>query len=164
MKRADDSGARARRRSTRRGVMLTAVTGLVVTALVWPTATPWADHLLLSVYPKEYAVRARPPCLRSVGRSSDPLASTPRSYASGSIELVRPEPGTDDAAKVDASYEDAIKMFRTSASGRFFADAYGYAVFPTVGEGGAVIGASYGKGSRASPPGRERKGVSGRKR
>ncbi len=49
--------------------------------------------------------------------------------------------------EVNASYENAIRMFQTSASGRFFEDAYGFAIFPTIGKGGVVaLGASHGKG------------------
>jgi lipid-binding SYLF domain-containing protein len=45
------------------------------------------------------------------------------------------------------SYDDAIHTFRQAGkSGTFFAKAYGYAVFPTVGGAGFVIGAAHGKG------------------
>jgi len=44
-------------------------------------------------------------------------------------------------------YEDTIKIFRGAGeSGRFFKDCYGYAVFPTIGKGGFVVGASHGTG------------------
>ncbi len=40
-----------------------------------------------------------------------------------------------------------LKKFRgSSGTQRFFAEAYGYAVFPTIGKGGAGLGAAYGKG------------------
>jgi len=45
------------------------------------------------------------------------------------------------------SYDDTVHTFRQAGkSGTFFAKAYGYAVFPTVGGAGFVIGAAHGKG------------------
>src|SRR4030088_2491170 len=45
------------------------------------------------------------------------------------------------------SYEDTIHTFKQAGkSGTLFAKAYGYAVFPTVGGAGFVIGAGHGKG------------------
>ena len=45
------------------------------------------------------------------------------------------------------SHADTIAVFKKSpAVVPFFSNAYGYAVFPTVGKGGFVIGAAYGKG------------------
>lgn len=44
-------------------------------------------------------------------------------------------------------YSDAIGVFKKSPAVQpFFEDAYGYAVFPTVGKGGIGIGGAYGKG------------------
>ena len=44
-------------------------------------------------------------------------------------------------------YSGAIEVFRKSPAVQpFFADAYGYAIFPTVGKGGIGIGGAYGKG------------------
>jgi len=44
-------------------------------------------------------------------------------------------------------YQETISDFRKAEeSGRFFRNAYGYAVFPTIGKGGAGIGGAYGKG------------------
>ena len=44
-------------------------------------------------------------------------------------------------------YDDTISIFRNAgASGSFFQSAYGYAVFPTIGKGGFVVGGAYGKG------------------
>jgi lipid-binding SYLF domain-containing protein len=44
-------------------------------------------------------------------------------------------------------YQQTISVFKKAeASGKFFHNAYGYAVFPTVGKGGAGIGGAYGKG------------------
>lgn len=43
--------------------------------------------------------------------------------------------------------ERALKVFREAPVVRgFFDNAYGYAIFPLVGKGGVVLGASYGKG------------------
>ena len=44
-------------------------------------------------------------------------------------------------------YEDTINSFRNAGeSGKFFNNAYGYAVFPTIGKIGFVVGGSYGEG------------------
>jgi lipid-binding SYLF domain-containing protein len=44
-------------------------------------------------------------------------------------------------------FSDAIKVFKDAGeSGRFFDNAYGYAVFPSVGKGGFVVGGAYGTG------------------
>lgn len=45
------------------------------------------------------------------------------------------------------SYSKTISVFKQSEAVRpFFKNCYGYAVFPTVGKGGFVIGGSYGEG------------------
>lgn len=45
------------------------------------------------------------------------------------------------------SYTKTIEVFKKSEAVQpFFKNCYGYAVFPTVGKGGFVIGGSYGKG------------------
>jgi lipid-binding SYLF domain-containing protein len=45
------------------------------------------------------------------------------------------------------SYDDTIHTFKQAGrSGTLFAKAYGYAVFPTVGGAGFLIGAAHGKG------------------
>lgn len=44
-------------------------------------------------------------------------------------------------------YEDTLSVFREAPeSGSFFKHSYAYAVFPTVGEGGFIVGAAIGKG------------------
>jgi len=44
-------------------------------------------------------------------------------------------------------YDDTIKVFKDAGqSGEFFKHAYGYAVFPTIGKGGLVVGGAAGKG------------------
>jgi lipid-binding SYLF domain-containing protein len=43
-------------------------------------------------------------------------------------------------------YASTIESFRTALGGDFFDDAYGYAVFPTIGKGGVGIGGAHGKG------------------
>ena len=44
-------------------------------------------------------------------------------------------------------YSDTIKVFRNAGeSAKYFGNAYGYAVFPTIGKGGFVVGAAYGTG------------------
>ena len=45
------------------------------------------------------------------------------------------------------SYTDTIAIYKKSPAVQpFFKNAYGYAVFPTIGKGGFVVGGSYGKG------------------
>lgn len=45
------------------------------------------------------------------------------------------------------SHDNTIAVFKESPAVQpFFASAYGYAVFPTVGKGGFIVGAAYGKG------------------
>jgi lipid-binding SYLF domain-containing protein len=44
-------------------------------------------------------------------------------------------------------YADTIKIFKNAGeSGHFFDHAYAYAVFPTIGKGGLVVGGAAGKG------------------
>jgi lipid-binding SYLF domain-containing protein len=51
------------------------------------------------------------------------------------------------AAAVAGDYSDTIALFKNAGqSARFFKASYGYAVFPTIGKGGLVVGASHGKG------------------
>jgi len=46
-----------------------------------------------------------------------------------------------------AGYTETIDVFKKAgASAGFFKTAYAYAVFPTVGEGGFIVGAAVGKG------------------
>ena len=50
------------------------------------------------------------------------------------------------AARAD-SYSDTIAVFKgAGASAEYFSRSYGYAVFPTIGEGGFIVGAARGKG------------------
>ena len=51
-----------------------------------------------------------------------------------------------DLAQAD-KFSNTIEVFKQSpAVHPFFKDAYGYAVFPTVGKGGIGIGGAFGKG------------------
>jgi lipid-binding SYLF domain-containing protein len=44
-------------------------------------------------------------------------------------------------------YSETSGLFKAAgASGRYFDTAYGYAVFPTIGKGGFVVGGAYGSG------------------
>ncbi|HSY44845.1 MAG TPA: YSC84-related protein [Steroidobacteraceae bacterium] len=48
---------------------------------------------------------------------------------------------------VAATYEETISLFKNAGqSAAFFHTCYGYAVFPTIGKGGLVVGGGYGKG------------------
>jgi Las17-binding protein actin regulator len=45
------------------------------------------------------------------------------------------------------SYSDTISLFKNAgASGTYFSRSYAYAVFPTIGAGGFIVGGAYGKG------------------
>ena len=45
------------------------------------------------------------------------------------------------------SYSDTVALFRNAgASATYFKSSYGYAVFPTVGKGGFVVGGAHGTG------------------
>jgi lipid-binding SYLF domain-containing protein len=44
-------------------------------------------------------------------------------------------------------YQETISLFKNAGeSAAFFNNCYGYAVFPTVGKGGLVVGGAHGKG------------------
>lgn len=44
-------------------------------------------------------------------------------------------------------YTDTIALFRHAGeTARFFKSSYGYAVFPTIGKGGFIVGAAHGDG------------------
>jgi lipid-binding SYLF domain-containing protein len=61
----------------------------------------------------------------------------------GSIVMLVGSPNTF-AAK---DFSSTLDVFKESPQAKqLFEQAYGYAVFPTVGEGAAIIGATYGKG------------------
>ena len=46
-----------------------------------------------------------------------------------------------------SSYDDTVALFKNAGESRwFFSHCYGYAVFPTVGEGGFVVGGAHGTG------------------
>src|SRR5579862_9237310 len=46
-----------------------------------------------------------------------------------------------------ASYHDTVELFRNAGeSGTFFHTCYGYAIFPTIGKGGLIVGAAHGDG------------------
>ena len=52
-------------------------------------------------------------------------------------------------------YQDTIKVFTNAGeSGAFFKNAYGYAVFPTIGKGGIGIGGAHGTGQCGRQAGR----------
>ena len=50
-------------------------------------------------------------------------------------------------AVVADDYDATIAVFKESIESKeFFGNAYGYAVFPSIGKGGIVVGGAYGKG------------------
>jgi len=51
------------------------------------------------------------------------------------------------SAAVADAYGDTVTLFENAGeSASFFGDCYGYAVFPTIGQGGLVVGGAHGKG------------------
>lgn len=60
--------------------------------------------------------------------------------ALGALSLVAAPAWADE-------YQDTVKLFRKAgASGRFFDTSHGYAVFPSIGKGGAVVAGAFGRG------------------
>ena len=51
-------------------------------------------------------------------------------------------------AWAEPNHQTTIQLFKDAAgqSSRFFANSYGYAVFPSIGKGGLGVGAAYGDG------------------
>lgn len=50
-------------------------------------------------------------------------------------------------AATEDDYQNTIKLFQKSAVvSKFFDSAYAYAVFPSIGKAGYIVGGSYGKG------------------
>src|SRR5210317_369822 len=43
-------------------------------------------------------------------------------------------------------YIETRQLFENAGISKLFETAYGYALFPTIGKGGFVVGGSYGKG------------------
>ena len=65
----------------------------------------------------------------------------------GFAVLVLLSAGAANAGKNAGKYADTIDLFRNAGeSGAFFKHSYAYAVFPSVGEGGFIVGAALGKG------------------
>lgn len=61
--------------------------------------------------------------------------------------LVLPLAGAWAEDSEDARYENTVQVFRSAGeSGSFFDNSYGYAIFPTIGKAGFVVGGAYGKG------------------
>ena len=53
----------------------------------------------------------------------------------------------DEQAEVEKDYQDTVKIFEGAGeSGNFFGNNYGYAIFPTIGKVGLIIGGAHGKG------------------
>ena len=51
-----------------------------------------------------------------------------------------------EANKAEKSYSETKKMFVDAGMSGLFNSAYGYALFPTIGKAGFVVGGAYGKG------------------
>lgn len=53
----------------------------------------------------------------------------------------------EDEAEEAAKYAEALETFqRAKGSDAFFSKSYGYALFPTIGKGGMVLGGAHGSG------------------
>jgi lipid-binding SYLF domain-containing protein len=51
------------------------------------------------------------------------------------------------AVALASNYSETVSLFKNAGqSGSFFADSYGYAVFPTIGKGGLIVGGAHGSG------------------
>ena len=62
-----------------------------------------------------------------------------------SLVLISLVPGSSVASGDE--YADTISLFKSAGqSAAFFNSSYGYAVFPSVGKGGLVVGATHGDG------------------
>lgn len=54
---------------------------------------------------------------------------------------------TMNARSANDPYAETIQLFKNAGeSSAFFKNSYGYAVFPTIGKGGFVVGGAHGKG------------------
>jgi lipid-binding SYLF domain-containing protein len=61
-------------------------------------------------------------------------------YLAGALLLAGAVSRADD-------YTDTVALFKNAGeSAAFFQNCYGYAVFPTIGKGGFVVGGAYGNG------------------
>ena len=50
-------------------------------------------------------------------------------------------------ASLADEYSDTVELFKNAGPAkRFFGDSYGYAVFPSIGKGGLVVGGAFGRG------------------
>jgi lipid-binding SYLF domain-containing protein len=50
------------------------------------------------------------------------------------------------ASALADDFSDTKKMFENAGASNLFKSAYGYALFPTIGKAGFVVGGAYGKG------------------
>ena len=61
--------------------------------------------------------------------------------------IVLLESSTFSFAGEEDKYSETVNIFKESAAvQKFFNNCYGYAVFPTIGKAGWIVGGSYGKG------------------
>src|ERR1044071_8341889 len=61
--------------------------------------------------------------------------------------MVAPLALANEALAEKNSYTETMDLFRNAGeSATFFKNCYGYAVFPTIGKGGFVVGGAHGKG------------------
>jgi hypothetical protein len=84
------------------------------------------------------ACRSAPPDRASSGREDMRIIAAALSLAAGTLL---------SGVVLADSYSDTIDVFRKAgASASYFDRSHGYAVFPTVGKGGLIIGGAHGTG------------------
>lgn len=84
-----------------------------------------------------------------VAPEPDAAVPEPATEAAPEAEAAAPAPPTADEApdEADEKYDEAMQAFASSETvAPFFEDAFGYAIFPTIGKGGFVVGGAHGKG------------------
>jgi lipid-binding SYLF domain-containing protein len=92
----------------------------------------------------ESAAPAPAPAAESVTPEPEPAPVGEEDVPANAEEEADP---VDVADATDAAYDEVVANFRAAETvGTFFDGSYGYAVFPTIGKGGFVIGGAYGKG------------------
>lgn len=80
--------------------------------------------------------------------STKPILVLVAAAAAASFSACSTAPKTDaDRAELHRDVEVALAAFRSKPQLQsFFDTAYGYAIFPSAGKGGIILGGSYGKG------------------
>jgi lipid-binding SYLF domain-containing protein len=76
-----------------------------------------------------------------------PVAAPPEAPTAAPAEVPASAPPEAAAAVPDDKYSETVALFKEAGqSASFFANSYGYAVFPTIGKAGLGIGGAHGDG------------------